>query len=137
MDVGLWIDHRKAVIVRLDGKVEDVVQVDSGLAKHTRFRGLTRTRIPYSPQHQQGDDQLDKQFALRVNKFYEKVIAYLRGADTVLILGPGEAKSEFQKRLSQGKGEVQIAAVETADRMTVRQITAKARDFFGKRKTGT
>jgi hypothetical protein len=137
MDVGLWIDHRKAVIVLLDEKGEDVVQVDSGIGKHTRFRGLTRSKIPYTPQHQQGDDQLDKQFTQHVNRFYEKVITYLRGADTVFILGPGEAKSEFQKRLTQGKAEVHIAAIETAGKMTVRQISAKVRDFFHGHRTGT
>ena len=54
-----------------------------------------------------------------------------------MILGPGEAKSEFQKRLNQGKIGVRIAAIETAGRMTVRQISAKVRDFFHRREPGS
>jgi stalled ribosome rescue protein Dom34 len=137
LDVGLWIDHRKAVIVLLNGKAEDVVQLDSGLASHTRYRGPIRPKTPYSAQYQHGDDQLDRQYIEHVNKFYEKVIPYVRDADSVLILGPGEAKSEFQKRLTQGKIGVRIAAIETAGRMTVRQISAKVRDFFHRRESGT
>ena len=136
MDVGLWIDHRKAVIVLLGDEGEDVVQLDSGIEQHTRYRGPVRPKTPYNPQYAQGDDQLDKQFTQRVNRFYEKVITYVRGADSVLILGPGEAKSEFQKRLAHNKVGVQIAATETAGKMTVRQISAKVRDFFHKRKAG-
>ena len=137
MDVGLWIDHRKAVIVLLGDEGEDVVQLDSGIEQHTRYRGPVRPKAPYNPQYQQGDDHLDKQFTQHVNRFYEKVITYIRGADSVLILGPGEAKSEFQKRLSHNKAGVQIAAIETAGKMTVRQISAKVRDFFHKRKAVT
>jgi len=134
MDVGLWIDHKKAVIVRLGDKGEEVQQVESGIEGHVRYRGATRPKTPYSAQYQQGDDQLDKQFTQHLNKFYEKVISLIRGADAVLILGPGEAKSEFGKRLTHSKVGVKIAATETADKMTVRQIAAKARDYFHKRK---
>jgi stalled ribosome rescue protein Dom34 len=132
MDVGLWIDHKKAVIVRLADEGEEIQQVESGLEKHVRYRGATRPKTPYSSQYQQGDDQLDNQFTQHLNKFYEKVISHLRGADAVLILGPGEAKAEFGKRLTHSKARVRIAATETAGKMTVRQIAAKVRDYFHK-----
>jgi stalled ribosome rescue protein Dom34 len=134
LDVGLWIDHKKAVIVRLDDEGEEIQQVESGLEKHVRYRGATRPKTPYSSQYQHADDQLDNQFTQHLNKFYEKVISHLRGADAVLILGPGEAKAEFGKRLTHSRAGVRIAATETAGKMTVRQIAAKVRDFFHKRK---
>ena len=132
MDVGLWIDHKKAVIVRLADEGEEIQQLESGLEKHVRYRGATRPKTPYSSQYQHGDDQLDNQFTQHLNKFYEKVISHLQGADAVLILGPGEAKAEFGKRLTHSKMRVRIAATETAGKMTVRQIAAKVRDYFHK-----
>jgi len=132
MDIGLWIDHKKAVIVRLGSQGEEVQEVESGIEQHVKYRGATHPKTPYSAQYQQGDDQLDKQFTQRLNKFYEKVITHLRGADAVLIIGPGEAKSEFGKRLTHSRVGVKIAAIETAGKMTVRQIAAKVRDYFGK-----
>lgn len=135
MDVGLWIDHKKAVIVRLSDQGEQVQEVDSGIKTHTRYRGISRSKTPYTPQYQQGDDQLDRQFTQHVNKFYEKVIAQIRGADSVLILGPGEAKAEFGKRLTHSKIGVRVAAVETAGKMTVRQLAAKVRDYFHAKQT--
>ena len=134
MDVGLWIDHKKAVIVRLDDKGEEIQQVESGVGRRVRYRGATHPKTPYSSQYQQGDDQLDNQFTEHLNKFYEKVISHVRDADAVLILGPGEAKAEFEKRLTQRRVRVRIAAIETAGKMTVRQIAAKVRDFFHERK---
>ena len=139
MDVGLWIDHKKAVIVRLSERGEQIQEVVSGIAKHPRYRGIQRSKTPYTPQYQQGDNQLDRQFTQHVNKFYERVIAQIRGADSVLIIGPGEAKSEFGKRLAQSRVGVKIAAVETAGKMTVRQLAAKVRAHFrrGKPVIGT
>ena len=133
-DIGLWIDHKKAVIVRLDDEGEEIQQVESGVGRHIRYRGGSRQKTPYGPQHTQGEDHLDNRFTQHLNKFYEQVIARIRGADEVLILGPGEAKSEFEKRLTQSGVRVRIAAIETAGKMTVRQIAAKVRDFFRKRK---
>jgi stalled ribosome rescue protein Dom34 len=135
LDVGLWIDHKKAVIVRLNDHGQQIQEVDSGITKHTRYRGIQRSKTPYTPQYQQGDDQLDRQFTQRVNKFYEQVIAQLRGADAVLILGPGEAKAEFGKRLAQSRIGVKVAAVETVGKMTVRQLAAKVRNYFHPRNT--
>jgi stalled ribosome rescue protein Dom34 len=118
------------VIVRLSDQGEQVQEVESGIAKHVRYRGATRPKTPYSSQYQQADDQLDKQFTQQVNKFYEKVIAQIRGADTLLILGPGEAKAEFGKRLAHSRIGVKVAAIETAGKMTVRQLAAKVREYF-------
>jgi stalled ribosome rescue protein Dom34 len=128
--IGLWIDRKKAIIVSFVNRKEHIQQIASGMESHVHYRGATRPRTPYSAQYQQGDDQLDKQFAEHLNKFYAKVIACIRGADSILILGPGEAKNEFQKRLTHEKVRVKIAAIESADKMTDRQMATKTRKYF-------
>lgn len=128
--IGLWIDHKRAVILTISGKSESMQVVESGVERHTSFRGESRSRTPYSSQYQKGDDQLDKQFDGYLNKYYEKVLTLLRGADGVLIFGPGEAKSELKKRIARQKAPVPIAGVESADKMTDRQIAAKVRRHF-------
>lgn len=128
--IGIWIDHKRAVILSVSAQGETIQKIESGIEKHVRYRGATRPRTPYSAQYQQGDDQIDKQFAGHLNKFYGKVIAQLRGADSVLIFGPGEAKSELKKRLAHEKVRVRNIMLEPADKMTDRQITAKIRRQF-------
>lgn len=128
--IGLWIDHKKAVILTISGKSESMQVVESGVERHISYRGESRSRTPYSSQYQKGDDQLDKQFEGYLNKYYEKVLTLLRGADGVLIFGPGEAKAELKKRIARQKSPVQIDGIETADKMTDRQIAAKVRRHF-------
>jgi len=45
-------------------------------------------------------------------------------------LGPGEAKTELEKRLESEKLDGHIVGVETVDKMTDGQIAAKVRQRF-------
>ena len=128
--IGLWIDHKQAVILTITDKDESLLKVLSGIERHLRFRGATHPRTPYSAQYQKGDDQLDKQYDGYLNKFYEKVLTHLRGANAVWIFGPGEAKTELKKRLEHQKVHAQIDGLEAAGKMTERQIAAKIRHHF-------
>ena len=132
-NIGLWIDHKKAIVVIQNENGEDIQQIESGIARHVRYRGAAHPKSPFSAQYQQGDDQLDNKFTEQLNKFYEKVIAHLREADAVLIFGPGEAKLELGKRIAHEKVRVQIVGIETADKMTQRQIASKVRNYFQER----
>jgi hypothetical protein len=70
----------------------------------------------------------DRQYGNHLNTFYDSVIAVLRSADSIQIFGPGEAKGEFAKRLEHAGLKKHILAIETADKMTDRQIAAKVRE---------
>jgi stalled ribosome rescue protein Dom34 len=128
--IGLWIDHKQAVVMTINEYGEIIQKIESGMEKHVRYRGGTHPRTPYSAQYQQGDDQLDNQFNTHLNKFYDKVVALLRGAESILILGPGEAKQELTKRLAREKSLTQAIDIQPADRMTERQIAARIRSHF-------
>lgn len=129
--IGLWIDHKRAVILTMDEDGETMQTIESEI-EHLHLRGANRARTPYSAQYQKGDDQLDKQYDGYLNKYYESVLVHLRGADAVLILGPGEAKTELKKRLELQKAGPPVAGVFPADKMTDRQLAAKVREHFSK-----
>jgi len=120
--IGLWIDHRKAVIVMILGETQEITQMVSNMEKHVRYSS--------SSQESPGEDQRDRQFAEHLGKYYDEAITHVRDADSILILGPGEAKGEFVKRLQgEGLGD-RVAGVETVDKMTDPQIVARVRQHF-------
>ena len=116
--VGVWIDHRKAVVVSINGESEEIHSVVSGVEKHVRYSGGTP------------EDQQEHRFTNHLNEFYASIIALLHDADSILILGPGEAKVEFKTRLESNALGDRIGGIETADKMTDRQIAAKVREHF-------
>ena len=58
------------------------------------------------------------------------MIACIREADSILIFGPGEAKIELEERLGHETIRGSIVGVETADKMTDRQVAARVREHF-------
>ena len=122
--VGLWIDHRESIIIIVTGEGEETKRITSNMEKHVRFSGGAQTVSE--------EDIRDKKFSGHLSKYYDKVIARIRDAESILIFGPGEAKGELEKRLeSEGLGR-RIVAIETVDKMTDRQIAAKVRQHFPK-----
>jgi stalled ribosome rescue protein Dom34 len=121
-EVGVWIDHRKAIIAILAGKTEQLLQVTSNMEKHVRYSGAA--------QEDSAEDQRDRRFTGHLNKYYDQIIASIRDADSILILGPGEAKAELQERLGNAGLGGRIVGVETVDKMTDRQVAARVRQHF-------
>ena len=128
--VGLWIDHRKSIVVAVTDKGEETVQIVSKVEKHLQRSGDSPLKGRYESQKVPADDSRQRALTGHLNIYYEAVTACLRDAEFILIFGPGEAKGELKKRLKKGKLGGRIAGVETVDKMTDRQIAAKARQYF-------
>ena len=120
--IGLWIDHREAVIVLMSGAGEEIQRILSHQEKHIRFSG--------GAQADSAEDMRDRRFTNHLNKYYAAVISHIREADSILILGPGEAKVELKKRLESMELGGRIVGVETVDKLTDRQVAAKVRQYF-------
>jgi hypothetical protein len=128
--VGLWIDHRKAVIVRVSDHGEETRVIESKVEKQPgRFAGV-RSTTPYEAQMVPADNSRERRFTGQLNTYYDEVVSAVREADSILLFGPGEAKGELKKRLEGDRLGGLIEAVETVDSMTDRQIAAKVREFF-------
>lgn len=121
-ELGLWIDHREAVIVTVTAEEEEVKRIRSDVEKQGGSAGNSPESKP--------EDQRDRRFTNHLNHYYDEIIAAIRDADSILILGPGEAKGELEKRLDHEKLSGRIVGIETADKLTEPQIVAKVRKHF-------
>jgi hypothetical protein len=119
--VGLWIDHRKAIIVTITEDGEETKEIKSDMEKHVRFASG-------SSDDGSTEDVRDRHFGNHLNNYYDKVIACLREADSIQIFGPGEAKGELEKLLEKEGLKGRIFEIEAMDKMTDRQIAAKVRE---------
>jgi stalled ribosome rescue protein Dom34 len=131
--VGLWIDHRKAVIAIVSEDGEETLEIQSNVEKQPGRVAGVRSTTPYEAQQVQADDTREREFTGHLNQYYAEVIAAIRDAESILLFGPGEAKGELKKRLERDKLGGHIIAIETADKMTDRQIAAKVREYFHKK----
>jgi hypothetical protein len=128
--VGLWIDHRKAFIVAVTNKGEEIRLIISKVEKQPGRSGGKRSTTSYESQLVPADDSRQKTFTGHLNIYYDAVIGSIRDAESILIFGPGEAKGELKKRLERHKLGGRIVGVETMDKMTNNQIAVKVRQYF-------
>ena len=129
---GLWLDHRQAVIVSITDEGENIKRIDSGIERKVRLSGGSRTaKTPYGPQQVSGDGKQQERINRQLHQYYQQIIRRIRDAAKILILGPGEAKTELKKEMEKSR---ELAAkkitVEPADKMTERQIAGKGRQLF-------
>jgi hypothetical protein len=127
---GVWIDHRKAVIVVVGPAEEHTGLIVSNVEKHLERSGDSPLKGTYESRQVPPDDRRQMALTAELNAYYDAVIAAVRNVESLFIFGPGEAKGELKKRLEKNKLSARVAAVETADKMTDGQIAAKVRDYF-------
>jgi stalled ribosome rescue protein Dom34 len=118
--VGLWIDHKKAVVVFVDGRETETKLINSEIEKPHRQSGVA---MP-------ADDIRQRELTGHLNRYYDEVIDSIRAAESILILGPGEAKGELSKRLEKDNLSRRIVGIKTSDKITDKQIVALVRGYF-------
>ncbi|MEO7867085.1 MAG: hypothetical protein ABIU54_05545 [Candidatus Eisenbacteria bacterium] len=128
MQAGLWIDHRKAVIVMVSDKTETTKLVES----NARRNGADHSGAVNESHLGKAEDTRERHFDGQLNKFYDEVIGCVREAEEVLIIGPGEAKGELKARFERDGLGSRVVGVETVDKLTGPQIAAHVREHFEK-----
>ena len=129
---GVWIDHHKAVVVLISDKGEETRQIESNADMPFASAGGPGSKHPDRPHGYVAENTQEHKFMNQLDTYYDEVLTCLRDADSVLILGPGEAKGEFQKRLVSKKFPAHVVELKTADKLTDGQIAASVRQHFGK-----
>lgn len=70
-EIGLWIDHRKAVVVIVSNRGKEVRRIISNMDKHVRFSSG-------ASEDGSSEDVRDRQFENSLNSYYDAVIAVIR-----------------------------------------------------------
>jgi hypothetical protein len=91
-----------------------------------------RSKHSYTPNDFVAQDKLERKVENDRKDYYDDVIALIRGASALLILGPGGAKIELSKHIKNKKLRGLTVELETTDKMTDRQLAAKVSEHFTK-----
>lgn len=127
---GVWIDHKQAVVVLITDAGQETKKIAFDIGQPVRSVGKSSSKKKYTPNDFVAEDRLGRKVQNDRKDYYNDVIACIKGADTLLILGPGEAKGELSKHIKAKKVRGIVVEIETADKMTDRQVAAKLQQHF-------
>jgi stalled ribosome rescue protein Dom34 len=129
-EVGLWIDHRQAVIVTLHDGTETVEHVTADFEKRGNYTSDVQSLSESSLRMDLAEDKHERHTQAMVDHYYDAVVAHLKDATDLYIMGPGQAKTEFQKYIETQKLPAAVLRVEPADKLSDAQIAARVRQSF-------
>jgi hypothetical protein len=121
-DVGVWIDHKKAVIVSIVAGRVTTRTLSSDVGPHPHYAGSREGG---------GEKKYEERHNQDLDRYYDDVIGHIGKADALLLFGPGEAKLQLKERLGRAKVSSESIAVETTDKLTDPQIVAKVKEYYG------
>jgi hypothetical protein len=130
--VGIWIDHKKAVIVSaLAGRVT-AKTLKSKVGPHARYSSRAGYPTADGPKDGGGEKKYEERFSQQLDRYYDEVISQLGQPEALLIFGPGEAKLQLKERLGRSKAlSERVVGIETTDKLTDPQIVAKVKEHYG------
>ena len=122
-NVGIWIDHKRAVVVSASADGVTTKILESEVGAHPRYSGQ---------QDAGGEKKYEERHRQDLDRYYDDVISQLGQPEAYLIFGPGEAKLELKERLRRTEASSgRTVDVETSDKLTDPQIVAKVKEHFG------
>ncbi len=125
---GLWIDHRQAVIVNIEPKHHNTLTIHSDAERHVTQPASVTADQATDTHPGAAEDTRDRHYEGQLHKYYAEVIDCLHDAEKILIVGPGEAKTELKARLEHAGHGARILGVEAADKMSEREVVAFMRE---------
>ena len=129
---GIWIDREKAFVVLIHEEKAALHCLESNVEGRIRLSGGSRSRTPYGPQDVASERKVEGRRKHHLQQYYQDVIQAIGDSYKILIFGPGEAKTELAKEFGKSKElSSRIVSIESADKMTQKQIMAKVKKFFG------
>lgn len=127
---GIWIDHKQAVVVLLTDAGQEIKKIAFDVGQPSGSKARARPNQKYKPNDYVAENTLERKVESSRKDYYADVIAAIEGASALLLFGPGEAKGEFHKQLKLKKIRGLSVELETADKMTDRQVAAKVQQHY-------
>lgn len=132
LQIGLWIDHKATTLVFVENGALRVERVESQAESHYYLSDGRRSAGESSvAQSVSTEQRVDERRKHQYHNFYQQLIKMIEPANSILIMGPGEAKREFEEEIKAVKRfRAKMITVETADQLSGHQLVAKVRTFF-------
>jgi hypothetical protein len=117
--VGIWIDHRKAVVVIASSDQVTAKTVESDVGPHARYSDRAAYPTPDSPKAGRGEKKFAERSRQSLDRYYDEVISQMGQPEALLIFGPGEAKLQLQERMRHSKSLSELTVdIESTDKHT-------------------
>lgn len=129
---GIWIDSRKAWIIKLADAGELFEELISDVEDTHAVAGYGGS-VAYQAQGAKSDDKILNRRKKQFKDFFDKIITRVKDSESILIEGPAEAKLGLFRKIKEDRSMSKVLLqLRDADKMTDNQFKAEVRQYFFK-----
>jgi len=130
-NIGIWIDTKHAVIVKLSNNTHSIKKIDSTIETRERVEGESKKYGRFGGQYLTFEKNRLHRKNEQTNQYMKSLLKEIDTCDSVVIFGPSNMKKILEKEI---KGNMQIAdklsGVSNSEHITENQMVAWVKDFY-------
>ena len=128
---GIWLDKKKALIVKLDNGKEKFIAIKSNVEDYHPTGG-SGTRFKGGPQDVVQDSKYLEREKHQLKNYFKELASNLHDADEIALFGPAGTNEKFNKELKKKYKDIgqKVKEVKKADSMTSNQVVALVKKYF-------
>ena len=128
---GVWIDTSKAIIVKLENKQEDIIEVKSDIENSVYHKNMGKTGTFSGIRISDNESKFDEKKKHQTASFLNNVIDKIRNDDEIYVFGPASIKTKLSQSIQKDKKLApKLKLTETSAALTTNQIVAKVKEFY-------
>ncbi|WKK66894.1 hypothetical protein [Lutimonas zeaxanthinifaciens] len=129
--LGIWIDQKEANLITLTKKSVQSKIIYSEIETRIREEGEKKQFGRFGDQYMVDEKGKENRIKEYTNKFLQKIVKELAGADEILLFGPAQMKFKLEKIITDTPDlALKLKATNTSGNMTHNQKLAYVRDFY-------
>ncbi len=130
-NIGIWIDTKQAVIIKLSNNNHSVQVIESNIETRERVAGETKKYGRFGGQYMTFEKNKLNRKIEQTNQFIKNLFKEVENCESVVLFGPSKMKNIFEKEL---KNNMQLAnkltGVYNSKLLTENQMVAWVKDFY-------
>jgi stalled ribosome rescue protein Dom34 len=130
-NIGIWIDTKQAVIVKLSNNKHNLKIIESNIETRERVAGESKKYGRFGGQYMTYEKNKMNRKNEQINSFIKNLLKEVQNCDSVVLFGPSQMKNIFEKELSKNLQLTnKLIGVFNSNQLTENQMVAWVKDFY-------
>lgn len=128
---GIWIDTKKAIIIKLFEEKHSIKTIESTIETKERIPGESKKFGRFGNQYLTYEKNRENKRIEQTNLFLKTILKELYSFEKIVIFGPSKMKNLLEKEvLSDSKLIPKLEGIYNCDRLTENQKVAWVKNYF-------
>jgi hypothetical protein len=128
---GVWVDIKRAVIVKLEDDDRTFKTIDSEITTREREAGEGKKFGRFARQFISFENRKQRKQNEEEKRFFKSILDEVGNSGDLVLFGPSGIKHKLEKEINANKSlKLNLKSVEDADSMTDNQVAAWVSDYY-------